>query len=237
MQQMKVKKYSGDDELSARMKEAGISISLDVVKASILGRQASSIDRIIGDLMNDVVGATGSPSRAGGFRDEIEALWYRLYGSSAFAVSPHMQIGDPGADRETLIEFVGRQVLAGEYFLRQADFGRIQDFFGDERFAKIYAIFENNLALLREMHKSMLNWGEKDFQDTKSLVERLNRFTRILWDTMVTLKESVKAKKHERGKNKTVIRNIEAQTGQEVRRNDQCPCGSNKKYKHCCGLL
>ncbi|TAL39126.1 MAG: hypothetical protein EPN93_02780 [Spirochaetes bacterium] len=148
-----------------------------------------------------------------------------------------MQIGDPGADRETLIEFVGRQVLAGEYFLRQADFGRIQDFFGDERFAKIYAIFENNLALLREMHKSMLNWGEKDFQDTKSLVERLNRFTRILWDTMVTLKESVKAKKHERGKNKTVIRNIEAQTGQEVRRNDQCPCGSNKKYKHCCGLL
>ena len=27
------------------------------------------------------------------------------------------------------------------------------------------------------------------------------------------------------------------ETNQKVGRNDKCPCGSGKKYKHCCGSI
>ena len=37
-------------------------------------------------------------------------------------------------------------------------------------------------------------------------------------------------KKDEGGMNKTVVNQ-----GPKVGRNDPCPCGSNKKYKNCCG--
>lgn len=39
---------------------------------------------------------------------------------------------------------------------------------------------------------------------------------------------------HERERRKTVLQHIQ-QSGIEVRRNDLCPCGSGKKFKHCCG--
>ena len=30
---------------------------------------------------------------------------------------------------------------------------------------------------------------------------------------------------------------IQAQNGQTIGRNDPCPCGSGKKYKKCCGAM
>ena len=236
MQQFRVKKYPGDGALAPLVSAAGGRASVEILKAAILGALASSGDRNVQEILMEYFAAQGGrkPDRVP--VEEIESLWYLLNGSVRFPSAPHMQIDSANATRETLLDFVRRQIDAGETFFASVNFGRIQDFFGDEKIAKVYTLFEANLTLLREMHASMASrWDDKDFQDVGSLVERLNRFTQILWDTMISLKESVKAGKFERRKNRSVIRDIENRTGQEVRRNDQCPCGSGKKYKHCCG--
>jgi hypothetical protein len=236
MQQFRVKKYPGDEALAPLVSAAGGRASVEILKAAILGALASSEERNVQEILMEYFAAEGGRKPDQVPIEAIESLWYLLNGSVRFPASPHMQINPSNATRDTLLDFVQRQVGAGETFFASVNFGRIQDFFADEKIAKIYTLFEANLTLLREMHASMTSrWGEQDFQDVSSLVERLNRFTQILWDTMITLKESVKARKFERRKNQSVIRDIENRTGQEVRRNDQCPCGSGKKYKHCCG--
>jgi hypothetical protein len=48
------------------------------------------------------------------------------------------------------------------------------------------------------------------------------------WDNVLTLHERETLEKVYK-KSKTVIK------GDKVGRNDPCPCGSGKKYKHCCG--
>jgi hypothetical protein len=236
MQQFRVKKYPGDEALAPLISAAGGRAPVEILKAAILGALASSEDRGIQDIFMEYFASHGGRPDERVPVEAIESLWYLLNGAERFPSSPHMQMDSTHPDRDALLDFVQRQVRAGETFFDSVNFGRIQDFFGDEKIAKIYTLFEANLILVREMHVSMTTrWGEQDFRDVRSLVERLNRFTQILWDTMITLKESVKAKKLERRKNQSVIRDIESQTGQEVRRNDQCPCGSGKKYKHCCG--
>ena len=37
--------------------------------------------------------------------------------------------------------------------------------------------------------------------------------------------------------NETEPKKQSLQTSQKVGRNDKCPCGSEKKYKHCCGSV
>jgi len=101
----------------------------------------------------------------------------------------------------------------------------------------ILSIFYGNLELLRALNVSMAeSWSEDDFAGAASIVQKLTSFTRVFWDSMVTIKDIVKNKKMEKMKNVTIIREIESRLQREVRRNEPCPCGSGKKYKMCCGL-
>ena len=40
---------------------------------------------------------------------------------------------------------------------------------------------------------------------------------------------------NEEAKNEGVNKKVEAKSEKKIGRNDKCPCGSGKKYKHCCG--
>ena len=42
---------------------------------------------------------------------------------------------------------------------------------------------------------------------------------------------------NEETKNKDINKKVEAKSEKKVGRNDKCPCGSGKKYKHCCGSI
>ena len=42
---------------------------------------------------------------------------------------------------------------------------------------------------------------------------------------------------NEETKNEDVHKKVEAKSEKKVGRNDKCPCGSGKKYKHCCGSI
>ena len=42
---------------------------------------------------------------------------------------------------------------------------------------------------------------------------------------------------NEETKNEDVNKKVEAKSEKKVGRNDKCPCGSGKKYKHCCGSI
>ena len=42
---------------------------------------------------------------------------------------------------------------------------------------------------------------------------------------------------NEKTKDKNIDTGIKAKSEKKVGRNDKCPCGSEKKYKHCCGSI
>ena len=42
---------------------------------------------------------------------------------------------------------------------------------------------------------------------------------------------------NEEAKNEGVNKKVEAKSEKKIGRNDKCPCGSGKKYKHCCGSI
>ncbi|MDI9425829.1 MAG: SEC-C metal-binding domain-containing protein, partial [Spirochaetota bacterium] len=78
-------------------------------------------------------------------------------------------------------------------------------------------------------------WSDEDFADMDGFTQKLERFTLVMWRTMVSIKNASKREMLERLKNKAIIEKIEEQLGAPIRRNDSCPCGSGKKYKYCCG--
>lgn len=233
---LKVKKYSGDEHLESLLSTEGNGISVDTVKSAMLGVQASAetagIKRVVLDLFPKTL------KLSGGLLDEMEGLWYTLYGATRMFFSDGYGVDINRPEKGALVDFIGRQIESGDRFLRYILLGRTDEFFENVRLKKLYVTFHNNLELLKGLHGSMQEkWTDKDFEDLGGLAGRINSFSRVMWDVMVGIKEQVKAIKIEKLKNLEIIKKIEDQVGQEIRRNDACPCGSGKKYKKCCGKM
>ena len=92
------------------------------------------------------------------------------------------------------------------------------------------------MELLRALKTSMWEkWTDDDYANMEDFIRKLERFTLVMWKTMVSIKNAMKKEKLQHMKNRAIIGKIEEQVGQPVRRNDLCPCGSGKKFKSCCG--
>ncbi len=231
-----IKKYSGDERLALLLGNSGCAKSIDFVKAAILGAQASAERFGLDNVVREIFPEARLLGSANELISELEGLWFVLYGSKRLPPAAHI-VPDAGpAQRQSLTGFVSRQIGAGEEFLKYLHHGRTDNFFDAPRLQKIYSVFYGNLELLKALQKSMEeSWSDEDFAGAESLIKKLTSFTRVFWDSMVSIKDIVKNRKLEKMKNLTIIRDIESQLQREVRRNDQCPCGSGKKYKVCCG--
>ncbi len=233
---LEVRKYGGDRNLMSLLAESGCGLPVSFIKAAVLGAQSSAEDFHLDTVLREMRGQCGVVIRDGELSRELEGLWYHLYRADRFAENDCESIEAKSPDRGECVEFVARQVEAGDEFMKFLHHGRIDDFFHSERLKKIYAVFGGNLEILRAMKTGMSeSWKEEDFNDTGPLALKINSFVRVFWDSMAAIKNIVKSEKLARAKNRTIISDLESRMGQAVRRNDPCPCGSGKKYKTCCG--
>ncbi|MFW5770000.1 MAG: SEC-C metal-binding domain-containing protein [Spirochaetota bacterium] len=233
---IQVKKYKGDDNFQALLKENGCGKSIDFAKAAILGAQTSSSAFTIDNVMLELFKDARLPKEDNEAWIQLEALWYQLYAVQRFPDCTHIKPGFTEKTRENYVQYVQRQVEAGEEYLRYLHIGNIDAFRDDPKVDKVYKIFSGNLHLLRTLCKSMNEkWEDNEFVADTSFLEKLEKFVRVMWDTKITLKEKAKQKKVEKNRKKTIIKKIEDEYGHKLQRNDPCPCGSGKKYKNCCG--
>ena len=233
---IEVKKYGGDEYFASLLKKNGCNRSIDYAKAAILGAQTSPTAFTIENIMLELFGNGDIPPRENEIWMQLEALWYHLYALQRFPDCEHIKPGFTGKTRHNYVDYVHRQVEAGDEYMKYLHVGNIESFRDDPKIDKVYKIFNGNLELLRSLQKSMTEkWDDSEFADDTSFLEKLERFVRVMWDTKITLKEKAKMKKLEKNKNKTIIEKIEEEYGHKLSRNDPCPCGSGKKYKNCCG--
>ncbi len=233
---LKVRKYIGDEKFHALLTRAGCDKSIDFIKSAILGAQSSYEDFTVDNILLEIFPRDKLKSVDKAVIGEIENLWSHLYAMKSFSDDEHIKPVFEVLNRDNFLGFVQRQVEAGEEFLKYINHGNIDHYLDDEKIEKIYKIYSVNLELLKTLLNSMKkNWSDRDFEDADSLLKRLKSYTKVLWDTRVSLKELIKQKKNDLLKNKSIISSIENQMGKKVKRNDPCPCGSEKKYKNCCG--
>lgn len=234
---LKLKKYCGDRSFADTLKNNGIAVSTGFIRAAILGAQSASEPLGISDVLREIASSGSTTRLSTECVEAVEGLWYYCYGISKFPEAEYNRLDPADAGRETIRTHVVALIEAGDEFLKYLHFGKTDRYFGREKLKKLYATFFSNLEVLRALlHGVTEKWGEEEFSNIESFVEKLNRFTVVFWDLMVAIKEEVKAAKLETMKNKTIIHKIESETKQQIRRNDPCPCGSGKKYKMCCGV-
>lgn len=235
MKILQAKKYIGDDEFSRLLESAGLEVTIDRVKACMLGLQ-SSLNNLGVSAVFDCMGVVRIEERREELISALEGLWYNLYAVSDFAESNHIRFTGNPCDRNHCIDFVNRQVQAGDEFLKRLHLGGYRHEARSDFPDKLYEIFTANMELLRALGTSMREkWTDDDYSNMEGFIQKLERFTLVMWKTMVSIKNSMKKKKLAHMKNRAIIGTIEAQVGQPIRRNDHCPCGSGKKYKLCCG--
>ncbi len=233
---IEVKEYRGDEHFAFLLGDNGCTRTIDFVKAAILGAQTSPTAFTIENIMLELFGNGEIPSRDSEVWMQVEALWYHLYAIQRFPECDHIKPAFSEKTRDNYVHYVGRQVEAGDEYLKYLHVGNIESFRDDQKVDKVYRIFYGNLELLRTLQKSMTEkWEDSEFSNDTSFLEKLERFVRVMWDTKITLKEKAKMKKLEKNKNKSIIEKIEEEYGHKLSRNDPCPCGSGKKYKNCCG--
>ena len=84
------------------------------------------------------------------------------------------------------------------------------------------------------------SYGQKDpLSEFKNEAFTLfqNLLTKIKVDVIKFLLNMNLVISNEETKNNDINKKVEAKSEKKVGRNDKCPCGSGKKYKHCCGSI
>ena len=75
----------------------------------------------------------------------------------------------------------------------------------------------------------MIEYKKEAFELFSNLLEKLKLdYVTILINLKVVTEQTGTIKKED---------SFTKKTDKKVGRNDSCPCGSKKKYKHCCGRL
>lgn len=235
MKTLQAKKYIGDAEFLRLLETLSLDITIDRVKACILGLQCSLNNAGVTAVF-DCIGDVRDDERRNEIISALEGLWYHLYAVSDFSESEHIRFTGNPRDRSHCIDFVKRQIQAGDEFLKRLHLGGYRPGQWNDSAVKLYSIFNTNMELLRALETSMREkWTDDDYANMQDFIKKLESFTLVVWKTMVSIKNMMKKENLQQMKNRAIIEKIEAQVGQPVRRNDICPCGSGKKYKSCCG--
>lgn len=233
---VKIKRYAGDENLRLLLGEAGCDRPLSLLKAAMLGAQASTESVPMDSVFMEIFSGKGALKPGRDLVDQMESLWYLLYGVNRMPDELMEPAVPAGSTREEFASLVEAHVAAGDLFLKLFHLGDMKTLAADEKFNNILRIYNGNLELLRSLGSSMRNsWKDEDFSGGESFLRKLESFIRVLWDTMTVLKESSKKHSIRKAKNRNIIRSIEDQVGRAIERNEPCPCGSGKKYKACCG--
>ena len=236
MKNLRVKKYIGDKELAFLLDGASYEVSVELIKACILGIQSSLSKSGLSSVL-DLISGGNKRTLSPDIVMAVEGLWYHLRAASDFNESEHAGFDGNRGERGAYVAYIGRQIQAGEEFLKRLHLGGYgREGARNEAAQRLYGVFINNMELLRALETSMKEkWSDEDFADMDGFTQKLERFTLVMWRTMVSIKNASKREMLERLKNKAIIEKIEEQLGAPIRRNDSCPCGSGKKYKYCCG--
>ena len=81
----------------------------------------------------------------------------------------------------------------------------------------------------------LIEYKKESFNLFEELLNKLKeQFIGLLLNIKIVSGESPEAKKEDEQTVKNKIRNL---ARKHIGRNERCPCGSGKKYKHCCGTL
>jgi len=102
--------------------------------------------------------------------------------------------------------------------------------------------WRSHLQYLEQLRQviGLRSYGQKDpLSEFKNEAFTLfqNLLTKIKVDVIKFLLNMNLVISSEETKNEDVNKKVEAKSEKKVGRNDKCPCGSGKKYKHCCGSL
>ena len=81
----------------------------------------------------------------------------------------------------------------------------------------------------------MVEYKKLGFEMFDEMIQEIrNETARLIFVANVSLRREKVAKENATSGDGTLERKP-VKKGQKVGRNDPCPCGSGKKYKHCCG--
>ena len=229
-----VKQYKGDENFKKILDANNMPIDIYNIKAAILGVQASAGGFTLRSLVKDFFNEEVLENKD--IADQLESLWFYLLRLQRFEDS---ELEEPDFNiktREAYAAYVQASIMRAETFLKYLSTGQLDEMLKNEKVNKIYSIFIGNVNLLKALIASMEDkWSEEDFANDTTFLKKLTGFVRVMWDTQIALKEHAKIFNLQKMNNKNIIDAIQQQTGAEIGRNDPCPCGSGKKYKHCCG--
>src|SRR3989344_3776040 len=235
-------KYCGDAKMASLLKKYEVEFTLHQLYGLLYGAVSAPAavqpSQVLSVIFNRKEPEFESMEEAKSFLGNVMSLWNVVADSTS------------GEDRMAWPETVFQQSDAGlkeyihavtsltEQFIKGLDLGATmeEDFAGDIKDA-----FES-LARTDLLLKEYLNLLEKDKSANKKVIaesfEVVGKVEDIIVDCIgriaVGLKGSRMRKVRETAKFVESAR--QARSG-KVGRNDQCPCGSGKKFKKCCGLL
>ncbi|MGQ9842087.1 MAG: YecA family protein [Spirochaetota bacterium] len=229
-----VKQYKGDENFKRILDKNNIPIDIYNLKSAILGVQASAGSFTLRSLVKDFFNEELLENKD--VADQLESLWFYLLRLQRFVDSELEQPDLEIKTREAYLAYVQASIMRAETFLKYLSTGQLDEMLKNEKVSKIYSIFIGNVNLLKALITSMeKKWSEEDFVNDTTFLKKLTGFVRVMWDTQIALKEHAKIFNLQKMNSKNIIDAIQQQTGASIGRNDPCPCGSGKKYKHCCG--
>jgi len=229
-----IKKYHGDEKFLKILDKNAIAIDIYTLKAAILGVQASGGDFSMKMLAKDFFSDEALDNKA--LADQLESLWFYLLRLQRFDDGELEQPCYEDKTREMYLSYVKSSILRAETFLKYLAMGSIDEMRKNKKVDTIYSLFIGNVNLLKSLQTSMEEkWTDEDFTGDTTFLQKLTGFIRVMWDTKIALKEHAKIFKLQKMNNKNIIHVLEKQTGAQIGSNEQCPCGSGKKYKNCCG--
>lgn len=231
-----LKEYAGDDEFTRLLRKNRCKRTLDFIKASILGAQTSPEHLKIEDVLKNIFKNLYKRKPDSDILRQFLNLWFLIYKSVRFPSAEHIKPDLRVFTKKNLMNYVDRQLEAGEEFLKYIHNGNIDIYRNDQAFYNLYKIYFQNIELLGTIRENMANkWSRREFRSSGSFFKRLENYIRVLWDTKVSMKEYVKNKKIEsikkKGLNSIINDNIYGDIYSELK----CSCGSNKKFYECCG--
>lgn len=236
MPQPMPRQYAGDDQFAALLDEVQCPMPLHEVRAFVLGCLAATavpkIDAILSTLWGGKVPAFDGMEKLERFTGQFFALWNELAvraDNLGFPLTAAPHVGSlPDVQR-----YVVRRQGEVTCFLRGLDAGQTAPEQLTEDARRGLDALGTALHLWSEFDRLIREQATEGAESVRETAINLHQLDQVVSDAIgVVMTEQRRARLQQmrtRGNDGTYDQ--AAKPG----RNEPCPCGSGRKYKHCCG--
>lgn len=236
--------YRGDERLSEQLREIGSPRSLPEVYGLFHGCIAAPHMVVPSQYLPLILGEAGATFKtkdeANEFLGGLMALWNRLAGWNP-ETEPFIGLSSDHPD--TLQGLKARMTHYDSfitYFVKGLDLGGTQesDFSDDARDA-LRSMSEAQ-AFLRQFSILLQTTKAGEDADFQESCESTRKLEEVVVDCIARINTGLKPARMRTVEEMRQLGSLESASHQarsvKIGRNQPCPCGSGKKYKHCCGL-